>query len=197
MDISQLSGNSLQSVLSALGQSGPAQSSVVSSDPFSTALQSLQSSEAASSTTSGGSSSGLAMLQALQNMFGTSDASDPVLQLLSSSDGADGTSMDDPLLDPSSNTTDDLGSMFNGEFAVLQALQGTNCPQAGGSSASSSNDLAMLQALNTNNPTSFLATMDNNALQAFFGTPDSSASNSSLAPQAFENSANSGPTNIG
>ena len=89
------------------------------------------------------------MLQALEGINGTT-SSDPLLQML---DGATATTTTDPLLQMMESTndttgTDDTESMFNSNFAMMDALQGSDA-FAGGNATS--NALAMLQALNNNN----------------------------------------------
>ena len=216
MDISQLSSSPLQSVqlqsyLASLDSSPNAAST---SDPFLDLLQSSQSTAVNNNTAADSNSgSGLAMLQALEDMYGT-NANDSLLQLLggtgdaSSTDplldmvgGTDGTNTDDPLLDSLEGTDDTTDGMFDSNLAMFEALQGAN----GGSATAQSNALAMLQALNNNdstllqtelgnsaisaNSTNLTALADNEALQAFLGTNNSGASDSALL-QAFQNGAN-------
>jgi len=164
MDISQIGSAQWQSLLDTLDPAAALSGTTGTSDPFANLLQSTQSAAAANSSAANDSTGSLAMLQALQNMNGLS-ASDPFLQLMNSANGTasndpllqalqgiNGTSTNDPLIqmmDSANATTgtDDTESMFNGNFAVLDALQSANA-FAGGNS---SNALAMLQALNSSN----------------------------------------------
>ncbi|MGB7566260.1 MAG: hypothetical protein WBM07_00255 [Chitinivibrionales bacterium] len=216
MDISQIGSGSLQSAqlqsyLASLESSSNAASG---SDPFLDLLQSSQSAAANNSTAAdSNSASGLAMLQALEGMYGTNannsllqllggtddtSSTDPLLEMLS---GTDGTNTVNPLLDSPDGTDDTTDGMFDSNLAMFEALQGAN----GGSATAQSNALAMLQALNSNDSTllqtelgnsainasstNLTALADNEALQAFLGTNNTGASNSALL-QALQNGAN-------
>ena len=122
----------------------------------------------------------MAMLQALQG-YGTTSNSDSLLQMLDgtgstdSSDpllqafgGTSSTSTEDPLLqaldsaDGTTDTTDSMGSLFDSNLALTEAMQGIQNPSAGGTANSAdsiSNTFAMLQALNNNNSSLLQSTL--------------------------------------
>jgi hypothetical protein len=185
MDVSQTGTSSLQSaqlqgLLAYLDPSVAVQSGASTNGTAFTDLVNSSQSATAGTDAASQNASGMAMLQALQNMFGT-NSSDPLLDALNSEDssnstdplfqasgstnttdpflqalnGTDGTSTDDPFLQALDGTdvsgsSDGLDSMFTSNLSMLEALQNNQSSSAGNSSASASNSLAMLQALNAN-----------------------------------------------
>lgn len=182
MDISQVSSNSIQtqwqSLLASLDTSNSTQSSSDSSDLFSNLLQTSQ---PTSSSQDSNSTSDLAMLQALQGMYGNNNANDPFLQALDSTDTSNST---DPFLQA-------LNSMTNANSSdpFLQALDTTD--------SSNSSD-PFLQALNSMDSSSsssdpFMEALDGSSDSTGFGS-DFSMLQALMQPQSSDTGATASST---